>query len=157
MACRGIVRPRFWSGGCGRVPLGGPGSAAPRACAALVGIRRCEPVCASRVAEASAACDIKPPVDETRGIARQDSEPDFVGHPLLRCPYASGDHDSTQRERPAASQARSCRGIILDTAHTAWPSAGFDEQPILSSGRLLMSFIKELWAFLRTRKKYWLW
>jgi hypothetical protein len=41
----------------------------------------------------------------------------------------------------------------LDTARAGREPDGFYEKPVLRS---LMSFISEMWSFLRIRKKYWL-
>jgi hypothetical protein len=41
----------------------------------------------------------------------------------------------------------------LDTARAGRESDGLYEKPVL---RGLMSFVSEMWSFLRIRKKYWL-
>ena len=48
------------------------------------------------------------------------------------------------------SQARSRRGYLLDRSQSPRPGSAKHGEPVL------MSILTELWAFVRTRRKYWL-
>ena len=65
---------------------------------------------------------------------------------------ADGAADAGFQERSAQAEARSGRWELLGPpAARGW----VDEQTVLTRGDL-MSLLKELWTFLRVRKKFWL-
>jgi SAM-dependent methyltransferase len=140
----GVFVVAFVLSGCGRC-----GRAAT--CASGPGRRRGAPRDHARRAGAARAAEQA--VDAARRAAAPDREPDRARVHVLRRRHADRHAQARDVARRFHVAARRRRGHVLEAPRSARAQARQPHPPVLGT---LMSFLAELWAYMRTRKKFWL-
>src|SRR5262249_44381625 len=92
---------------------------------------------------------------QIRPVAAQDRQSRDHGAVVLRHGATDRPRDARAGQGFAAAETRTGRRELLDRAHAAGTCSGDDEGSVLESARE-MDFLKELWRFMRVRKKFWL-
>jgi len=85
---------------------------------------------------------------------RQDRKSDCHGIAVFFGDYAGGVDVPPPAQRPFALEVRSCIQQLLASQAAARTGSGNNGESVLRDN--YMSFLKEFWAFVRVRKKYWL-
>ena len=95
----------------------------------------------------------QPPLVSARRRAERGREPDRAGRDVRGDVRSRRARDAHRRPRSAQAPIRRSRRYLLGRSPSAGATARIVQATVLGT---LMSFLKELWAFLKARKKLWL-
>lgn len=88
-------------------------------------------------------------LDEVRSNAGQVHNADRDGCRFFWTDLADGVTDAFIRKGPNAAQARCCTDNLSRSPRS-------NRSPIIDEAFLMLELIKDLWSFMRIRKKFWL-
>ena len=104
--------------------------------------------------QAGAARRAQSDMDQARTFAGENSESNRVGTRVLLHRHTDRNVGSPHWQGPFTAKARFSRELVLDTSRATRAPAEFHEQSVLGECHGLA---QQIWAFMRTRRKYWLW
>jgi hypothetical protein len=79
-----------------------------------------------------------------------------LGRDVLPCADTGGFDLSLVSKGSAQSSEKTGSADLLASSDSAWAGIGFFAKSILKIWRQDMSFLKELWKYMKVRKKFWL-